>query len=442
MSRVSAFSRPVPTGWFALLVALAAIPVMVLRSTSWVLLAVIGMLAIVLAVVDAALAVRPRDIEVIREFPATLTVGELGQIAWRVRSHAVKPTSVTIADAIWPSLQASRRRASFVLGARQQHRFGAHIEPRRRGRFPFGAVTVRTIGPMRLIALQTNRTVDGTIAVMPAYPSRELMASKMRIPLESGVRAVRTRGTGTEFDQLREYRQGDDFRKIDWAATARQQHVVVRDYRAERNQHVVAMLDNGRIMAGTVGDTPRVEHAMDAVLGLTQVASRLGDNVGMLTFDSQVRGIVPARHSKAQFSKMAEAMYLLEPALDESAYNVAFTSAAARFRRRSLFVIFTELVETVVDDALIPALAALTRTHLVLVASVRDPDVADWAAQSGHSTAADAYRSAAAVSAIEARERTIAKLRATGAVVVDARPGALATDVVDRYLELKTSGRL
>ena len=442
MSRMSEFSRPVPTGWCALLVALAAIPVMVLRSTSWLLLGVIAVLAIMLAAVDAVLAVRPRDIEVIREFPATLTVGEPGQIAWRVRSHAARSARVTVADAIWPSLQASRRRVSFVLGSRQQHRFGAHIEPRRRGRFPFGAVTVRTVGPMRLMALHTNRTVDGTIAVMPAYPSRELMRTKMRIPLESGLRAVRTRGTGTEFDQLREYRQGDDFRKVDWAATARQQHVIVRDYRAERNQHVVAMLDNGRIMAGTVGETPRVEHAMDAVLGLTQVALRLGDNVGMLTFDSQVRGIVPARHSKAQFSKMAEAMYLLEPAFDETAYNVAFVSAAARFRRRSLFVVFTELVETVVDDALIPALAALTRTHLVVVASVRDPDVADWAAQSGHTAVADAYRSAAAVSSIEARERTIAKLRATGAVVVDGRPGALATDVVDQYLELKTSGRL
>ena len=172
VTRVSEFSRPIPTGWFALLVALSAIPVMGLRPTSWLILAAVGVLIIVLAAVDAALAVRPRDIEVVREFSATLTVGEPGEIAWRVRSHATRSTSVTVADAIWPSLQASRRRASFVLGSRQQHRFGAHIEPRRRGRFPFGAVTVRTVGPMRLVALHTNRTVDGTIAVMPAYPSR------------------------------------------------------------------------------------------------------------------------------------------------------------------------------------------------------------------------------------------------------------------------------
>ncbi|NND75767.1 MAG: VWA domain-containing protein, partial [Ilumatobacter sp.] len=217
---------------------------------------------------------------------------------------------------------------------------------------------------------------------------------------------------------------------------------VVRDYRAERNQHVVAMLDNGRIMAGTVGATPRVEHAMDAVLGLTQVASRIGDNVGLLTFDSQVRGIVPARSSKAQFGRVAEAMYLLDPALEESAYRAAFNSAAARFRRRSLFVVFTDLAETVVDDSLLPALVSLTRTHLVMVAAVRDPDVADWAAERDHAATSDIYRSAAAVGALESRERTIARLGAAGAVVVDARPGELAVDVVDQYLELKAKGRL
>ena len=284
--------------------------------------------------------------------------------------------------------------------------------------------------------------MPGTLAVLPAYPSRELMRTRMRIPLETGIRSVRTRGTGTDFDQLREYRPGDDIRRVDWAATARQSKAIVRDYRAERNQHVVALLDNGRVMAGTVGDAPRVEHAMDAVLGLTQVASRLGDNVGLVTFDNQVRGIVPASNSKAQFARVTEAMYLLDTQYDESAYRTAFTTAASRFRRRSLFVVFTDLVESVVADSLLPALTALTRTHLVMVAAVRDPDVADWATATSHAGVDESFRSAAAVASLNARDRAIAKLTATGAIVVDAKPGELATDVVDRYLELKAKGRL
>lgn len=449
MSRLSrsskrhhARARPVPTGRLALAIALAALPLVVLRPGSWWIVAVLLGLVVAAAVFDLATAPSPSDIEVQRDFPATLTVGDDAELVWTVTNRADRAATITIADAIWPSFAATRRRATVRLEPLRRHRFGAHITPSRRGRFPFGAIAVRTVGPLGLMARQTNQILPGTVAVMPAFPSKELLSTRMRIPLESGVRSVRSRGSGTEFEQLREYRQGDDFRKVDWAATARQQHVVVRDYRVERNQYVIALLDNGRSMAGTVGDTPRVEHAMDAVLGLTQVAGRLGDNVGLLTFDSQIRSIVPARNSKAQFAKVAEAMYLLDPSLDESAYGVAFTSAAARFRRRSLFVVFTELVDTVIADALLPALTSLTRTHVVLVAAVRDPDVATWASESGHDSASDAYRSAAAAAALSTRERTAARLTAAGAIVVDAKPGELATDVVDRYLELKSTGRL
>ena len=419
-----------------------AIPLAVIRPSNWWIVPILLGAVVLLVAADFVAAPRPSGIEVVREFPASLTLGERGELRWLVQNRSGRSARVSVADALWPSLQASRRASLFTVAANRQHRFSASIEPQRRGRFPFGAVTIRTSGPLRLVRRQQTRSVPGTLAVLPAYPSRELMRSRMRIPLESGLRSVRTRGTGTDFDQLREYRPGDDIRRVDWAATARQSKAIVRDYRAERNQHVVALLDNGRVMAGTVGDAPRVEHAMDAVLGLTQVASRLGDNVGLVTFDNQVRGIVPASNSKAQFARVTEAMYLLDTQYDESAYRTAFTTAASRFRRRSLFVVFTDLVESVVTESLLPALTALTWTHLVMVAAVRDPDVAAWATATHHDGVDESFRSAAAVASLNARERAIARLTAVGAIVVDAKPGALATDVVDRYLELKAEGRL
>ncbi len=293
---------PIPTGWAALVIVLVSIPLAIVRPDNWWVVPIALGAVLALAIVDFVAAPGPSGIDVIREFPASLTLGERGELGWLVQNRSGRAVRVSVADALWPSLQASRRASQFTVGANKQHRFSAAIEPQRRGRFPFGAVTVRTSGPLRLVHRQQTRTVPGTLAVLPAYPSRELMRTRMRIPLDTGIRSVRTRGTGTDFDQLREYRPGDDIRRVDWAATARQSKAIVRDYRAERNQHVVALLDNGRVMAGTVGDAPRVEHAMDAVLGLTQVASRLGDNVGLITFDNQVRGIVPASNSKAQFA--------------------------------------------------------------------------------------------------------------------------------------------
>ncbi|MEL6891221.1 MAG: DUF58 domain-containing protein [Actinomycetota bacterium] len=459
-------SVPVPTGLAAVAVAFVSIPLALGRVDDWRMFGVaLGGVALLL-VIDTLAAPSPRRVEVERHLPGSLTLGESSTVNWVVRNRSDRTMRVTVADSVWPSLGASRRASQFVLAGRRQHRFGATIRPRRRGRFPFGAITVRTVGPLRLMWRHQTRMVHDSLAVLPAHPSRDELASRLRIPLETGLRSVRTRGTGTDFDQLREYRPGDDIRRVDWAATARQQKAIVREYRAERNQHVIALLDNGRVMSGMVAGAPRVEHAMDAVLGLTSVARRLGDNVGLVTFDRQVRAIVPPANGASQFGRVAEAMYLLDGQYDESAYQSAFTAAASRFRRRSLFVVFTDLVETVADDALLPALRTLTRTHLVVVAAVRDPDVAAWAAAEpvgpagpaavlapGRADLANvardaqvdvttAYRSAAAVSALDARDRTAAALSATGAIVIDAAPGRLAVDVVDRYLELKARGRL
>src|SRR4051794_33019094 len=113
--------------------------------------------------------------------------------------------------------------------------------------------------------------------------------------LEVGLRSAQGRGGGTEFEQLREYTVDDEFRRMDWAATARASKPIVRTYRAERNQTVITMLDNGRIMAGRVDDVPRVEHAMDAVMMLTAVATRLGDRAGLVAFDSPGRAVGPPR---------------------------------------------------------------------------------------------------------------------------------------------------
>src|SRR5258705_489298 len=144
--------------------------------------------------------------------------------------------------------------------------------------------------------------------VSPPFKSRdeaELRINKARI-LEVGLRSAQGRGGGTEFDQLREYSVDDEFRRIDWSATARANKAIVRTYRAERNQTVICLLDNGRIMAGRVDDVPRVEHAMDAVMMLTAVATRLGDRAGLVVFDRDVRSVVPPAHRAEQLGRVTE----------------------------------------------------------------------------------------------------------------------------------------
>jgi uncharacterized protein (DUF58 family) len=134
-------------------------------------------------------------------------------------------------------------------------------------------------------------------------------------------------------------------------------------------------------------------------------------------------------------------VYELEPVLAESDYLGAFTETLARFRRRALLVVLTELVEAAAREYLLPALPLISRSHIVLIGSVRDPEVAGWAAGSA-SDASEVYRKAAAVAALDERARSIARLRGLGAIVVDAAPGQLAGRLADAYLDIKARGQL
>ena len=317
------------------------------------------------------------------------------------------------------------------------------IQPVRRGRFELDSLSVRIDGRLGLGARQREVPLRTTLRVHAPFRSRkeaELKIRRARI-LEAGLRSARGLGGGTEFEQLREYGPDDEFRRIDWTATARTGKPIVRTYRAERNQTVIAMLDNGRVMAGRVAGVPRVEHAMDAVLMLTAVATRLGDRCGLVTFDRQVRSIVaPARHTD-QVARASEAMYDLESELSESDYGEAFAQVVARYRRRAMLVVLTDLQEQAVQDSLLPALPLIVRTHLVVVAGVRDPAVEGWARGAVRDDEG-AYRQVAAIEALAQRDATAARLRRLGVTVIDAAPGRLAGELADAYLMVKSTGRL
>ena len=432
---------PIPTRRLALVVLVASILVVALDG-GWGFLAVDAVIVVV-ALVDWAVAIAPDRIDISRELPDVIVLGAAGTLTWQLTNPTGRRQRVGFADELAPSLHAGVRRARLTLPARGTAEVRTELEPTRRGRFVIAAVTVRVDGPLGLASRQRTRHDPSVLRVYPPFKSRdeaELRINRARI-LEVGLRSAQGRGGGTEFEQLREYSVDDEFRRIDWSATARAGKAIVRTYRAERNQTVISLLDNGRVMAGRVDDVPRVEHAMDAVMMLTAVATRLGDRAGLVVFDRDVRAVVPPAHRREQLGRVTEAMYQLDPELAESDYLGAFATTLARFRRRAMLVLFTDLVEQAVGETLLPALPLISRNHLVVVAAVQDPDVVRWAVTTP-TDGAGAYRKAAAVQALDERRRTTARLRGLGATVVDAPPGKLAPALADAYLKVKATGRL
>ena len=436
---------PVPTLRLVFVAALASIVVFVLPTDVPLLamLVVVNLVVVLLGLADALLGPRPEVVRVQRTLPGVVALGATAPVSWQVGNPTGRRVRASVADELAPSLRPGTRRFRVSVGAGQVASTSTTIRPARRGLFTPTDLTVRVDGLIGIGARQRTRSLPGSLRVYPPFTSKdeaELRINRARI-LEVGLRSAQGRGGGTEFDQLREYTVDDEFRRVDWASTARLGRPIVRTYRAERNQNVVVLLDSGRVMAGRVGGVPRLEHAMDAVMMITAVATRLGDRCGLLAFDTRVREVVPPRSGRDQLGRVTEAMYRLEPQLGESDYRAAFSETLVRFRRRAMLVILTELSEEAVGEYLLPALPLIVRNHLVLVASVRDPEISAWA-RADPTDAEGAYRKSAAVAALEERRRTVGRLRGLGATVVDAEPGQLAPDLADAYLKVKAVGRL
>lgn len=431
---------PVPTSRVAGLLAVGAVAA-VLGPTAiglWPLL-----LVAVLAFIDAGLAPAPWRIGIARDLPATVALGDEAALTWTINNPTSRAVTVALADELAPSLRADDRRWRAHVPAGGRTRGHVILRPARRGAFRPTEVTVRVTGPWGLVTRQATRSLPGRLEVHPRFRSRhvaELRLQRARL-LQQGIRAVRGRGASTEFEALREYVQGDEFRHVDWSATARAGVPIVRTHRAERNQTVLVLLDTGRVMAGLVEQVPRLDHGMDAALALATVATGVGDRIGMVAFGGVVRALVPPRRDLGQLRRFSRAMHRLEPELAESGYDDAFRSVLARFPRRALLVLVTELANEAVQESLLPALPLITRGHAVVIASVRDPAV-DALRDREPASVVDAYEAAAATMVLEGRARAAAQLRTAGAQVVDEPPESFAGALADRYLDVKARGGL
>ncbi|MFJ8018427.1 DUF58 domain-containing protein [Streptomyces sp. NPDC096339] len=433
------------TGRAALLAALGSIPVGILEPSWTGILAVNAPLALACAV-DHALAAPVRPLLLTRSGDTSVRLGETADVHLTITNPGTRTLRARIRDA-WPpsswlpGTEGPASRHALTVPSGERRRLTTRLRPTRRGDRQADRVTIRSYGPLGLLARQGTHRIPWTVRVLPPFTSRKHLPSRLaRLRELDGRTSVLTRGEGTEFDSLRDYVPGDDTRSIDWRATARQQKVAVRTWRPERDRHILICLDTGRTSAGRVGDAPRLDSAMDAALLLAALATRAGDRVDLLAHDRRPRAQVQGRAAADVLPSFVNAMATLEPELVETDFRTLVSTALRSAPRRSLVVLVTSLDAAPVEEGLLPVLPQLTARHTVLLASVADPHVATMAAARGDAEAV--YEAAAGTQSQSQRRRTADQLTRHGVHVVDATPDTLAPALADAYLSLKAAGRL
>ncbi|MDQ8705841.1 DUF58 domain-containing protein [Streptomyces sp. LHD-70] len=434
-----------PTGRAAFLAALGTLPVGFIEPSWTGILAVNSPLALAM-MCDYTLAAPVRTLHFTRSGDTTVRLGEIADIDLTITNPSNRPLRAQLRDA-WPpsswnpGSEATASRQRIEIPPKERRRITTRLRPTRRGNHHADRVTVRSFGPLGLISRQGSHKVPWTLRVLPAFHSRRHLPSKLsRLRELDGRTSVLTRGEGTEFDSLRDYVPGDDTRSIDWRATARHSAVSVRTWRPERDRRILLVLDTGRTSAGRVGDAPRLDASMDAALLVATLAAKAGDRVDLLAYDRRVRALVQGRSANDLLPALVSSLASLEPELVETDARGLASTILKTAPRRSLIVLLTSLDAAPVEEGLLPLLPRLTKRHVVIAASVSDPQVERMAEGRGESEAV--YGAAAAAQAQEERRKTAERLTRHGVTVVDAPPNELAPALADAYLTLKASGRL
>ncbi|WP_018155235.1 DUF58 domain-containing protein [Demetria terragena] len=424
----------------AALMALGILPVVVWPSAATV--AWWTLLVLVAVVIDLVLAASPRTALIGRDPDGQVRLGEAGSTTLLVRNPGRRRMRGVLRDAWQPSAGAADDRHRLDLPGGEQRRLTTTLRPTRRGDRKASAVTLRSLGPLRVAGRQHSRSVPGTIRSLPPFHSRKHLPSRLAALRQiDGRSAVRTRGQGTEFDSLRDYVEGDDVRSLDWRATARRQHLVVRTWQPERDRRIVLVLDTSRTSAGRVDDIPRLDAAMDAALLLAALASRAGDRIQLIAGDRQIRARVSSGSNRHELlHQLVTAMAPLEPALVEANWSTLAGAVTAASRRRALVILLTPLEPAALEEGLLPHLPVLAQHHRVVIASVADPSVTSMAQQ--REDGPESYDAAAAERTLALKGRTAEAFARLGVTVLDADPENLPVQLADHYLLLKRQGLL
>ncbi|CAA9247206.1 MAG: hypothetical protein AVDCRST_MAG77-2941 [uncultured Chloroflexi bacterium] len=467
------------------LLFLLTVPLVALGGVGRQAAVALALLLLAAASVDWWLARDVRRVGVIRDVEDKLSLADWNPVALRLSNPTARAMRLIARDIVPPDfavegadVMSTGRRVLLPAGGDVGIEY--RVRPRHRGNYAFGTVYLRAQGPLGLTWRQ--HAVPGSSLAVRVYPSlRQLRRYELLVrrglTQEAGTKPVRAPGASTEFEGLREYVTDDEFRRINWKATARRGKAIVNQYEAERSQNVVIMIDAGRLMGARAdlpatdeaaqlveGEAPagltKLDYALNAALLLAYVASVRGDRIAFLSYADEVRTFVPPTRGRRAFLRMVDAFYALDAEPIEPDHGLAFQFLAGRNLRRSLVVLFTDLADRESSTQLVANVLRAARHHLVVCVTLSDPTVTrpaawDLTTASGsdatgfgtdqpHGVAPGTalYEKMVAQRLLDERAAVLGSLTQRGVYSVDTEADKLSPGVIQAYLELKSRGRI
>lgn len=396
-----------------------------------------------MVVADYLLTPKPAQLQVQRRHEARLSLGAENVITVVISNETPRRIRMAVRDEYPFAFPSAHSIAHGVIAPFGTHETRYHVRPLQRGDYAFGATNLRYRSVLGLFLRQAAYPTEAPVRVYPNVldiRKYDLLARKGLLT-ELGLRNAKVYGAGSEFERLRDYTPDDEYRRINWKATARRNKPIATEYETERSQQVVCVLDTGRLMRPPIGDLAKLDYAVNTALLVSYVASLRGDRVGMLTFADEVGVYLGPDKGRGQFYTMLDLLYNVHSEGVEADYGRALGYLGVKNKRRSLIILFTDLQTLEAARPIIAHMGRLARTHVPLLVTMSDPNITRLAGQAMPDSTA-VYNRAIAEQLLDERKLILDSLNQAGVLTLDVPADQLGVAVINRYLQLKTQGRL
>ncbi len=398
--------------------------------------------ALVLAVLDYWLLFNKTvQVKAVRELPKLFNLGDPNAVKLNLENDANIKLTIHIIDELPTQFQIRDWEEKIVLEPTERQTVKYDLRPTERGEYIFGNINLFLSS---ILGLLQRRVRVASAGQVPVYPSilqmkqYELKAFN-RISQFQGIKKLRRIGHSYEFEQIKPYVRGDDYRSINWKASSRGTGLMVNQYEDERAQQIYSIIDKSRAMHMPFEGLSLMDYAINTSLVISNIALQKYDRAGLITFSDKIGATIKADNQPTQLNKILQALYKEKERLLESNYELLFQAVRKLLNRRSLILLYTNFESMYALERVLPLLRRINTIHLLVVIFFENTEIRQFAYQPVH-TLEDIYKQTIAQKFLAEKSQMVQTLNQYGIQAVLTAPEDLSINTINKYLELKAKG--
>ncbi len=351
------------------------------------------------------------------------------------------PVRISVIDELPFQFQVRDKEFKLNIDSGKSKTIEYDLRPVKRGEYSFGAVNVFVKSPIGFVQRRYRFSQDMMVPVYPSFMQMrkyELLAISNQLT-DAGIKKIRRRGNNAEFEQIKEYVAGDDYRTINWKATARKNKLMINQYQDEKSQQVYSAIDMGRIMRMPFEGLSLLDYAINSSLVISNIAMLKQDKAGIITFSNRVQAILPADRRNAQLRKILELLYNQKTGYLESDYEHLYATIKTKINQRSLVLLYSNFESLSGLQRQIKYIRRLAKDHLLVVIFFENTELRSFIEKPARSTE-EIYNKTIAEKLAYEKKLIVKELEKYGIQSILTAPQQLSVNTINKYLELKARG--